>query len=156
MPKSGMGQVGEASTLVDLVGNALIANSETITASSAKSAGTTHTADLSVYRSGLMVCDVTLFTGGTTPSIQFFVETFDPVSSKWIVLSSPAAVSAATTIVIFFDETTAALPSAAGFTYVQAHPLLGGSTGQNYRVRTVFTGAPTSITYSVGFLGRPF
>lgn len=155
--KSGLGQMGTAFNLVDLIGNALVTNSETLSASSAKSANASYTADLSVYRSGSFICDVTAWVGGASPTIQFVVEALDSNSGKWVPIATPTAgaASAVETLVIIMDETTSTLPTVAGFRYVQAHPLMGIGPGQNYRVRTVITGAPTSVTFSVSFLGRP-
>lgn len=153
----GIGQAGKGVALVDRIGQALIANTETILSSSAQTANATYPVDLSPYRMGIIVCDVTAWVGGTSPTIQFVVEAFDTTSGKWVPIATPAsgAASAVETLAIFMDESTATVPTVTGFRYYNGHSIKGDAFGSNYRIRTVITGAPTSVTFSISFIGKP-
>ncbi len=156
MPVNRISNPGEGSVLVDANGNCLVANTETVFNGAAQTAsGNSSALDLSVYRSGLFVVNVSAVSG-TSPTSAFQVQVLDVLSGKWVPIATPASVSAVTTLVVFMDESTASLPSSTGFTYAQGHPLLGGGAGSNYRMAWTIGGTSPSFTFTISFLGRPF
>jgi hypothetical protein len=93
---------------------------------------------------------------GTSPTAQYFVEVNDPISGKWIPIAASAALSATTTLIVFLDESTAAVPTVAGFTYIQGRPLSGNlsSAASQHRIRWLLGGTVTGHTFSASILGK--
>lgn len=94
-----------------------------------------------------MALDITLtsFTGGTTPSISFFIDRLGPADGVWYNVYSSGALTGATTISMDIGPGFAA---ATGTTHAVF-------TTQG-RFRWAFGGAvsPTAVTYSVSAIGR--
>ncbi len=135
--------------------NAATAVHRQIQASASQLASGNVTFDGSDLRTAMVIIDVTVLTG-TSPTTQYFVEVYDPISTKWVPIANTAALTAATTVCVFLDESSATLPSVTGFTFVQGRPLSGNlpSAASQHRIRWVLGGTITGHTFSASILGK--
>lgn len=145
---------------------ALTANQKKATGDQTANVGANTVLDFSAYRALLLVANLTGFTGGSSPTIQYEIDTLDdtgtPVS---IALWKPAALSAAATMYVaiglglpFTQAASAPNTAASGFAAVAAP---SGVT--YYSIPLPFTpqgkfawtvaNAPTAIAWSANLYG---
>lgn len=118
----------------------------------ATAAGVSPTIDTVFARSCRVDIHLEAFTGGTTPSITWILETLNNPGGRWYQVWSSGAVTAAPSdISVDIGEAMSATYVAG--TTTMAHAMLGRDT----RLRWVFGGgvAPTSVTFSATVYPRP-
>jgi hypothetical protein len=98
------------------------------------SAGNSATFDVSRFTEGLILINVSAVSG-TSPSLQFYVETYDPVNNLWFQLPGTMGQPAAIT--------------SAGSTVIQLN-----NFGRTVRLRWTVSGTGASFTLSAVFVSK--